>query len=497
MSAAVAFSLVAHTNVGKTTLARTLLRRDVGEVRDEAHVTLAAERYTLVETPAGDRLELWDTPGFGDSLRLAARLRRAANPLGWFLNEVWDRWRDRAMWSSQRAVRNVLEQADVVLYLVNAAEAPEDAAYVDAELEVLDLLAKPALVMLNQTGPPRPPAQEAAELQRWRVRCSAHACVRAVLALDAFARCWVQEGTLLQAVADALPAPKQRVFAPLRAAWDARLQAVWRQSIDVLAARLARAALDREPIPAGGWSGRLREIGAALGLRRDAAATPREQAMASLAERLDADIRTSTDALIGLHGLDGQATKVVLMRMAEHFAVREPLSEGKAAVWGGIVTGALAGLKADIASGGMTLGGGLLAGGVLGALGAAGLARGVNLLRGADVPTLAWSDELLDDLARSALLGYLAVAHYGRGRGGWMASEHPDFWSAAVDEVIAPRQEALRRLWSGRGDSGPQAAGRLQSALADWLAEASRVLLRKLYPQAGAVLSASPADVSR
>ena len=45
---AIALSLVSHTNVGKTTLARTLLQRDIGEVRDEAHVTLAAERQTLI-----------------------------------------------------------------------------------------------------------------------------------------------------------------------------------------------------------------------------------------------------------------------------------------------------------------------------------------------------------------------------------------------------------------------------------------------------------------
>ena len=116
----IALSLVSHTNVGKTTLARTLLQRDIGEVRDEAHVTLVAERQTLIETPQGDRLELWDTPGFGDSQRLAARLARAANPIGWFLNEVWDRFRDRALWSSQAAARNVLNEADAVLYLVTA-----------------------------------------------------------------------------------------------------------------------------------------------------------------------------------------------------------------------------------------------------------------------------------------------------------------------------------------------------------------------------------------
>jgi hypothetical protein len=480
----IALSLVAHTNVGKTTLARTLLRREIGEVRDEAHVTLVAERQTLVEAPSGERLELWDTPGFGDSVRLAARLRRAANPIGWFLNEVWDRLRHRALWSSQRAMRNVLEQADVVLYLVNATEQVVDAAYVDAELEVLDLLGKPTIVLLNQTGPPRPPAEEAAELQRWRTHCSGHAVVRAVLALDAFARCWVQEQVLQDAVAAALPEPARRTFAPLQSAWTAQLQATWRASMDVLARQLAAAALDREVVRGGGWTGRVRELGAALGLRLDASGTPREQAMATLAARLDAGVRGATDELIRLHGLPGHAARTVLVRLAEHYAVREPLSEGKAAVWGGAVAGALAGLKADIATGGLTLGGGLLAGGVLGALGAAGLARGVNLLRGADEPTLAWTDAVLDDLARSALLAYLAVAHFARGRGEWAESESPAFWSDAVDAVLSARRDALQRLWAKRTSAGTAAADALQAALAAWFTEASRALLQRLYPGA-------------
>ncbi len=70
----ISISLISHTNVGKTTLARTLLRRDIGEVRDEAHVTQDLERALMIESPTGDRLELWDTPGFGDSQRLAKRL---------------------------------------------------------------------------------------------------------------------------------------------------------------------------------------------------------------------------------------------------------------------------------------------------------------------------------------------------------------------------------------------------------------------------------------
>src|SRR4030095_5458329 len=84
----ITLGLVSHTNVGKTTLARTLLRRDVGEVRDEAHVTLEAQRYLLLEVPRGERIELWDTPGFGDSVRLARRLAGRSNPIGRFLAEI-------------------------------------------------------------------------------------------------------------------------------------------------------------------------------------------------------------------------------------------------------------------------------------------------------------------------------------------------------------------------------------------------------------------------
>ena len=125
-----------------------------------------------------------------------------------------------------------------------------------------------------------------------------------------------------------------------------------------------------------------------------------------------------------------------------------PQSEGKAALWGGVVTGALMGLKADILSGGLTLGGGMLAGGVLGALGGAGLARGYNLVKGVDQPTVAWTPEVLDGLTRSALLGYLTVAHFGRGRGAWTETEPPAFWVERIEAALAPHWIKLHALWA-------------------------------------------------
>ena len=117
MAETISLSLVSHTNVGKTTLARTLLAADVGEVRDAPHVTEFADEHELLRSPDGDRLTLWDTPGFGDSARLARRLRQSGNPIGWFLGEVWDRWRDRPFWASQQALRNVRERALSLIHI--------------------------------------------------------------------------------------------------------------------------------------------------------------------------------------------------------------------------------------------------------------------------------------------------------------------------------------------------------------------------------------------
>ena len=203
--ATINLSLISHTNIGKTTLARTLLRREVGDIRDSAHVTDTATAYTLIDSPAGDTLRLWDTPGFGDSARLLRRLEKGANPLGWFLSQVWDRYADRPFFSSQLAVRNVRDAADVVLYLVNAVEDPAGCGYLDPEMRILGWMGKPVLVLLNQLGAPRPAAQEQAEVQRWAELMSAYPWVHGTLAFDAFARCWVQEQTLLEHIGAALP----------------------------------------------------------------------------------------------------------------------------------------------------------------------------------------------------------------------------------------------------------------------------------------------------
>jgi hypothetical protein len=475
-------SLVSHTNVGKTTLMRTLLRRDLGEVADRAHVTEQAEGHVLIGTPQGDALRLWDTPGFGDSARLLKRLRASDNPIGWLITQVWDRYTDRPFFSSQQAIRNVRDESDVVLYLVNAAEDPASAGYVDVEMQILGWIGKPVLLLLNQMGAPRASEAEAAEEMAWRRHVASHTGVRGVIGLDAFARCWVQEDKLLGAVGDVLPSSKQPAFGRLRAAWRAQNIAVFEAAMATLGAQLAAVATDRESMSILGFKRKAGRWLRSLLTERERTDPDTERAMNALAQRLDGAVREASDRLIALHGLSGRASASILARVAGQFEVAKPADVGASGVIGGVVTGALGGLAADLAAGGLTFGAGALIGGIVGALGASGAAGAYNLARGVVDGKVGWSADFLSQRPGAALLRYLAVAHYGRGRGEWVEGEYPPHWQQLVDEVTQRHRGEAESVWrlADEGASVAEVARLLQPIIT---ATARETLIR-LYPEA-------------
>jgi len=439
MKPTITISLVSHTNVGKTTLARTLLRRDVGEVLDQAHVTEVNEAYSLLETEAA-HLRLWDTPGFGDSARLLRRLQKEKGPIGWFLHQVWDRVAERPLWCSQEAIKNIQNDADVVLYLVNASEEPEDAGYLRCELEILQWMQRPVLLLLNQTGPPS--EDGSAVVERWSRFASEWSVVRETLSLDAFSRSWVDEVVLFKAVAQALPEDKTAQMCLLADAWNARNQAIFQECVELIVTHVLRAASDRESLEKA-LSGKLEK----------------KRAMTALADRLIAGERELWERVIEAHGLEGSAAAAVRERI-EDFEVSgyEELNPAKSAVMGGVVSGALTGLAADLLAGGLTFGGGLVAGAILGALGGAGLAHGVQLVRSSEEPAISWSRDFLERLLQQAVLRYVGVAHFGRGRGEYRDVDQPDHWRSAVEDTFRTRRERFAPIWeaAAAGDSPRQ-----------------------------------------
>jgi hypothetical protein len=167
--------------------------------------------------------------------------------------------------------------------------------------------------------------------------------------------------------------------------------------------------------------------------------------------------------------------------------VRWKVDEAGGAIFGGLAAGALAGLKADVASGGLTLGGGLIVGSLVGALGGGGLAKLVNRIRGRERSTLRLDPGVLDALYADALLRYLAVAHYGRGRGPWRDDPRPRHFAQLVDARIEAQREALAAVWAlrpSRDEPDPAAEVAIGARLKPQINDALRGILAQLYPGA-------------
>jgi len=433
----------------------------------------------LVDTPEGDALLLWDTPGFGDSARLAKRLAQQGNPIGWFLTQVWDRFRDRTFWLTQKAVVNVRDEADVVLYLVNAAEEPGDAGYLAPELAVLEWIGKPAIVLLNQTGPPRPHEEEAADAARWRQALGQRGFVHAVLALDAFARCWVQEIELLRIVGASLRDDKRAGYARLVAAWQARRHSQFEQSMAVLAVPIAAAAVDREAVPDAGFKGALRDLGKSIGIARDEAKTRRPRGR-GLARRLNTRIIDSTDRLIAIHELTGRASEDV------RATPRPPGHAGRAGIRGQGGDDGRGGFGRTVGPGGRSRRGRLHVRRGHARRRGAGRARRrrARARRQPGQGQVRCVGALGRCVPRRA--GQERAAALSRGRALWprsgrlAESEYPPHWPPEVERVAAAYRVELAHVWSMRSDAADETA--IAAALAPVLTSMARELLDSLYP---------------
>lgn len=430
-------SLVSHTNIGKTTLARTLLGRDIGEVADRAHVTETTDDYVLARTPEGCELILWDTPGFGNSVALAKRLEGRANPVGWFLSEVWDRVANKSLWLNQKALKHVKETSSVVLYLVNATELPDSAPYVSAEMRILEWIGKPVIVLLNQMGQPKPPEAEQADVDRWTNAMSTYPVVSSVLPMDAFARCWVQEFALFDAIANALPEELHATFDALREVWSRKRRAAYNASIQAMAHYLEKLANDREVVNSDSIKDQLRFLGKRLGLfKNETTNDPISAAQTALASRATDDFCTLTDKLIEINFLQGKGVKKeVLRRLQSDWRVKSSVPLAPTAVAGAVGTAAVSGLATDLATGGLSMGLGVLVGTVVGALGGVGLTVAYNHKKGSDKTVITWSEKALLNFYIDTVLLYLSVSHFGRGRGHWEESEYPSQWKTKIEEI--------------------------------------------------------------
>ncbi|WP_281687117.1 GTPase/DUF3482 domain-containing protein [Pseudomonas citronellolis] len=340
-------AVVGHTNVGKTSLLRTLTR-DVGfgEVSHRPSTTRHVEGARL-SVDGESLLELYDTPGLEDAIALRDFLDALERPGERLdgpekLRRFLDGSEARGRFEQEAKVLRQLQASDAGLYVIDARE-PVLAKYRD-ELAVLAGCARPLLPVLNFV------ASASHREEQWREalsRLGLHALVR----FDSVAPPLDGERRLYESLALLLEKSRPQLERLIR---DHEAQAVARREAGakLIAELLVDVAACRDLVPGDAEAIRL-----ATEVLRDRV-RKREEACVQALLRLYA-FRKDDARAADLPLLDG--------RWGDDLFNPETLRQLGVRLGGGVAAGAAAGAGIDLLVGGLTLGAatalGALAGG--------------------------------------------------------------------------------------------------------------------------------------
>lgn len=339
-------AVVGHTNVGKTSLLRTLTRDSgFGEVSHRPSTTRHVEGARL-SVDGKPLLELYDTPGLEDAIALLDYLESLEQPqerldgparLERFLGTRESRHR----FEQEAKVLRQLMGSDAGLYVIDARE-PVLAKYRD-ELSVLASCGKPLLPVLNFVSNPVTREND------WRdalARLGLHASVR----FDTVAPPQDGERRLYESLALLLERARpnlERLIANHESQIQARLQAgarlIAELLVDVASCRRTVATQDSLEQEA------VHELHESV--------RTREQRCVEALLRLYA-FRSQDAAAVDLPLLDG--------RWSDDLFNPETVKQLGIRVGGGIAAGAAAGASVDLLVGGLSLGAGALLGALAG-----------------------------------------------------------------------------------------------------------------------------------
>ncbi|MDB6442137.1 small GTP-binding protein domain-containing protein [Pseudomonas sp. NFACC32-1] len=339
-------AVVGHTNVGKTSLLRTLTR-DVGfgEVSHRPSTTRHVEGARL-SVDGEALLELYDTPGLEDAIALLDYLERLERPgerldgparLARFL----DASEARQRFEQEAKVLRQLLASDAGLYVIDARE-PVLAKYRD-ELAVLASCGKPLLPVLNFVSSAQHREPD------WRealARLGLHALVR----FDSVAPPEDGERRLYESLALLLESARgqlERLIADQQAQRLARQRSAAR----LIAELLIDCAACRRSVASD--------------------AELEHQAISELRNAVRQREQRCVEALLALYAFrpqDAAAGDLPLLdgRWGDDLFNPETLKQLGVRVGGGIAAGAAAGAGVDLLVGGLTLGAAALAGAIAG-----------------------------------------------------------------------------------------------------------------------------------
>jgi hypothetical protein len=345
------------------------------------------------------------------------------------------------------------DEIDVVLHV-----ASEDGD-IAASRSLLAWLGKPVVTLVNGTagdGVLRDPS---------------------ALPFGAFARCWVQERALLDAIGRRLPAEKSGGFARIAKAWDERNALRLQRATGMIAEHLLYAARQVEEVQGGALT-----VKNLLPGERQAQSAARQAATEAIVKRLEASAAETFARLRHLHGVDAGLAQSLERGLAEKFRVQQPIDTPQAGM-AGAATGAAMGASVDLLAGGLTLGAAAALGALVGGSAAFIAAAWKNRASPGGATLVQLSDEMMRAMTQAALLRYVAVTH--------CASESQPHWNEDLAAAVEARRDMLAPFWvQARTQPNPS---RLAQPLARELEAIVRPLLDRWYPRAGGSARAATA----
>lgn len=339
-------AVVGHTNVGKTSLLRTLTRDvNFGEVSHLSSTTrhVAGVRLATEQEPV---LDLFDTPGLEDAMALLAYVEQLSeadkrmdgpSQIELFLASAAAHQR----FEQEAKVLRQLLKSEAALYIIDARE-PVLAKYQD-ELSLLNKCGKPLLPVLNFTHA----AEQKTQLWRDALR---RLSLHAVVCFDTVSPPQGGEEQLYSSLALLLDHRRRQLQALVdyhqqqnQLRLNAALELIAELLIDVAAARVAVKPQHRE------------------------------QELSQLQHWVRQREQISITQLLRLYAFrddDASAEELPLQegRWSTDLFSSEALTQFGIKVGSGTATGALIGAGVDIATGGLSLGMGTLLGSVTGGL---------------------------------------------------------------------------------------------------------------------------------
>ncbi|MDF3032080.1 MAG: hypothetical protein K0R03_2638 [Moraxellaceae bacterium] len=419
----------------------------------------------LISSPAGDRLSFVELPA---DIAPPAAGPAQAEP-GWLqrlMNFARGEAGGRAPRSGDGRLDAAREECHVVLHVAGAAADLEEAR------ATLEWLGKPVLLLVHRAAGPE--ADPPGLVARGERHARSFPLVARVLSFDSFARCWVQEGVLLDAIRRTLPEALGPGFERIAAAWHARNGARFGRSMQAVAEHLIFAARQVEELPGGTLSMRSLVVSG----ERQAQALARQGAVQHVVERLGRSAADMFATLRDLHGIDDSMADELEEGLEQKFVVHQPIDAPQAAM-AGAAGGAATGASVDLLAGGLTLGAATALGALVGASAAFIGAALKNRSTPGGATLVQLSDEMMQALVEAGLLRYLAAAHHGRSALE-AGSEIRPFWKAEVVAAVQAHNTSLAPFWTAaRAQPEPEQV----AALARELETIAMRLLNTLYPK--------------